>query len=214
MRLTRDIIVAVIGGVIVSLIVGFTTSLSRFQLAEVFAATLMACGLLLGTLQMPGRIRRRRERFKATIVAAVIATLTSTLMDEIAAAVRTKVASKFNSGSSAYSSNVPISKDDLGSILEDGRALQAQLGSLDSMSQPVPSNLAANIARWNARTINYIASERPSRFDNFRSEVHYSDTAAYIYHDLARKLSTIESLIRPYVPEPHLPYSSEGIEGD
>jgi hypothetical protein len=44
-RLLRDIIVTVGGGVIVSLILSFTTSLTRAQLIAVFALTLVACAL-------------------------------------------------------------------------------------------------------------------------------------------------------------------------
>jgi len=80
-RLIRDIIVAVVGGVIVGLIVTFTTSLNRFQLALVYAGSLVACGLILGCLELPRLIRQRREKFKNEVIAAA----RSAIMNDLAA---------------------------------------------------------------------------------------------------------------------------------
>ena len=62
-RILRDIIVAVAGGFIVSLIVAFTTNLSRLELAGVFGLGLIACGLTLGAVALPEIVRKRYRRW-------------------------------------------------------------------------------------------------------------------------------------------------------
>ncbi len=84
-RLLRDTIVAVAGGVVVSLIITFTTSLGQGLLVLVWIGVLAACGLILAAPQVPRLVRQRRESFRAEAMAearsAMLAELTPSSHD-------------------------------------------------------------------------------------------------------------------------------------
>jgi hypothetical protein len=164
-RIVRDVAVAVAAGFIVAIVAAFTTSLSRIQLVGVFAGGLAACALLLGALEAPGAIRRRRDAFKAEVVAAAKDAVLAELDSRAPQAQQGA-----SPGAILRAASAPGRADDLAALsnlLENGRVLQARLGEPGTLNAEVPNDLAVEIARWEAQGATAL-TRKPDLLDEYR----------------------------------------------
>lgn len=166
-------------GIVVSLIASFTTSLTHAQLVGMFAVGLVVCALVLGALEMPGVIHRRRAAFKAEVITAakdaVLAELASQIPEPGQGASPAAILAA--ASASTRADNLAV----LSKLLEEGRVLQARLGQFGSRNYEVPNDLAVEIARWEAKGGTAL-TRKPRLLSEFRDvqpqDVFHADTGA------------------------------------
>lgn len=166
-KLLLEVIAAIVGGIIVSLIVTFTTSLTHIQLILVYMTAILACGLLVAGLQfLPSLFRRRREKFKAEIIAA----MKDSLLAELASRVPEL---RYRSSPAAILRGLQASAqaDDLTALrdlLLDGRMVQARLREQGYSNIELQGDLAVEIGQWEGRASTALVS-KPDRLREFRN---------------------------------------------
>jgi hypothetical protein len=164
-RLIRDIVVAVVGGVIVGLIVTFTTSLTPLQLSLVYAAALVACGLLLASLELPRLIRRRREIFKVEVIAAARDAVINELASQAVPRRSTSPGGILRAVEARIHSD---EREKLTGLLEEGRMVQACLREGGYGNTELRGELAVDIGKWEGMGLAALVSRRDYLRD-FRS---------------------------------------------
>ena len=154
-RILRDIVVAVAGGFIVSLIVALTTNLSRLELAGVFGLGLMACGLTLGAIALPGIVKKRYRRWTGDLIDKitdeVTARITSELMlrdNDAATDANLNRLIAGMSGQVIIDAKQPVT---LRELLIAGRMVQAKTLQAEIRSAEIHGDLAMEISQWEGR---------------------------------------------------------------
>jgi hypothetical protein len=163
-RLIRDIIVAVVGGIIVGLVVTFTTSLNRIQLALVYAGSLIACGLVLGFLELPRLIRQRRETFKNEVIAAARSAIMNDLAVQTVAAQNPGQENILHPGPAYTKLN---ERERLVSLLQDGYKARARLREF-SENRELEGPLAVEIDNWQGMVLTALVN-KPKYQQDFRN---------------------------------------------
>ena len=193
-RLIRDIIVAVAGGVIVGLIVTFTTSLTRIQLVLVYVGSLAACGLVLAGLELPHLIRQRREEFKSEVIAAV----RTAIMNELAArAITMQDPNPSNLLRAAQARNQLDERERLLGVLEDGRMVQARLREGGYANIELQGELAVDVGRWEGMALAALVN-RPDSLRDFRNapgDPQFLNTGE-AYRRIEHQLGVLEEVIQ------------------
>ncbi len=164
-RLIRDIVVAVVGGVIVGLIVTFTTSLTHLQLALVYAAALVACGLLLAGLELPRLIRQRREIFKAEVIAAARDAVINELASQAVPRQSTSPGGILRAVQTRIHSD---EREKLIGLLEEGRMVQARLREGGYGNTELQGELAVDVGKWEGMGLAALVN-RPDYLREFRN---------------------------------------------
>jgi hypothetical protein len=144
-RAIRDTVIAVLGGLLVGLVVMFTTDLSHFGLIVVYLGGILSCGAGLGGLALPGILRRRRAAFKAEVISEVMAQIRA---DSTSAILRQRSDRSFGG------IRLPANEaEQLHDLITDGRLLQVRIRQMTER-QPyddgLPAELANEIAIWEA----------------------------------------------------------------
>ncbi len=148
-RLLRDTIVAVAGGVVVSLIITFTTSLGEGLLVLVWIGVLAACGLILAAPQLPRHIRQRRQKFTTEVIAAARAVILAELTLPAAEPDRADVPAEVIAA--AQDSTRADEMAEFGGLLAEGRDLQAKLFNVDTSDGHLSSHKAVSLAEWEGK---------------------------------------------------------------
>lgn len=150
MHLAREITVAVVGGLVVLVIGLIVTDDTRTQQVWVYVGSLAVCGLALGAQKLPGFIRRRRNAFKAQVIAAV--------KNQVLTELESRVP-ELTQGDSVNPKFVGIMTGNplldevtvLTALLEQGRVLQGGLRSSDISSVVFYGDEAAAVGQWEGR---------------------------------------------------------------
>lgn len=201
-RILRDIIVAVAGGFIVSLIVAFTTSLSRLELAGVFGLGLVACGLTLGAAALPGIVRKRYHRWVDDLInkitEEVTARATSELLlrdDDAATDANLNRIIAGTSGKAIIDTEEPLT---LRQLLIAGRLVQAKTLQYEVRSTEIYGDLAVEISQWEGRASAALLS-MPEHLADFREapgHPSFGISAGDAYKRMEIQLSALERAIQ------------------
>lgn len=149
MHLVRDIIAAVVGGLIVLVIGLFVTNATRTELVWVYVGAIVMCVLVLGALQLPGLMKRRRAALKAEIIAAAKEQILAELGSLVSESRRNQIS---DAKPAAIHPSGPLDVDaKLVSLLEEGRMLQGGLRSAETANSILHGDEAVAIGRWEGR---------------------------------------------------------------
>ncbi len=200
-RILRDIIVAVAGGFIVSLIVAFTTNLSRLELAGVFGLGLIACGLTLGAVALPGIIKKRYRRWVGDLTSKITEEVTARTTSELLlrdddAATDTNFSRIIAgvSGKAVVDAEEPVT---LRELLIAGRMVQAKTLQYEVRSTEIHGDLAMEISQWEGRASAALLS-MPELLREFRNAPGYPSfgiSAGEAYRRMDIQLSVLEEAI-------------------
>jgi hypothetical protein len=194
-----EIAAAVIGGVIVSLLVTFTTSLTHVQLILAYIGIIAVCILLVAGLQLLSvLLRRRREKFKAEVIAAA----KEALLEELASRAPEP---HHRSSPRAILRAVQASAqaEDLAtlrSLLLDGRMVQARLRESGYSNLELQGELAVAIGQWEGRAATALVS-RSDQLREFRNAPGDPQTGLSIYEAYRRtehQLEVLEEAIQEF----------------
>jgi hypothetical protein len=200
-RILRDIIVAVAGGFIVSLIVAFTTNLSRLELAGVFGLGLIACGLTLGVVALPGIVKKRYRKWVGDLInkitEEVAARTTSELLlcDDVATDAHLNRIIAGMSGKVIIDAKEPIT---LRELLIAGRMVQAKTLQYEIRSTEIHGDLAVEISQWEGRASAALLS-MPELLGDFRNAPGYPSfgiSAGDAYRRMDIQLSVLDVAIQ------------------
>lgn len=201
-RTLRDIIVAVVGGLIVSLIVAFTTNLSRLELAGVFALALVACGLILAVAALPKAIKKRYNRW--------LSDLTGRITEEVTARTVRELLLRDDDALADTNRNTLIAgageKVDTGTkepttlqdLLITGRMVQAKTLQYEVRSTEIHGDLAMEMGQWEGRARAVLLSkpELLSEFGRAPGYISFGISAADAYKRLDIQLAVLEEAIQ------------------
>lgn len=185
---------AVVGGIIVGLIVSFTTSLTRVQLALVYVGALAACGLVLAGLELPHLIKRRRAIFKAEVIAAA----RDAVINELASqAVPRQDASPGSILRAVEARTHSDEREKLIGLLEDGRMVQAQLREGGYVDAELRGELAVGIGKWEGMGLSALVS-RPGYLRDFRNAPGSPNSlsTSEAYRRIEHQLGVLEEVIQ------------------
>jgi hypothetical protein len=200
-RILRDIIVAVAGGFIVSLIAAFTTNLSRLELAGVFGLGLIGCGLAFGAAALPGIVKKRYRKWVGDLIDKITKEVTARTASELL--LRDDVATDANlnriitgmSGRAIIDSKEPVT---LRELLIAGRIVQAKTLQYQVHSTEIDGDLAVEISQWEGRAGAALLSV-PELLGDFRHAPYYSSfgvSANDAYRRMDIQLSVLEVAIQ------------------
>jgi hypothetical protein len=201
-RILRDIIVAVAGGFIVSLIVAFTTNLSRLELAGVFGLGLIACGLTLGAVALPGIVKKRYRKWVRDLInkvtEEVIKGTTSELPlrdDDVATDANLNRTIAGMPGKAIVDAKEPVT---LRELLIAGRMVQAKTLRYEFRSTEILGDLAMEISQWEGRTSAALLStpELLGEFRNAPGSPIFGISADDAYRRMDIQLSVLEVAIQ------------------
>jgi type III secretory pathway component EscS len=201
-RILRDIIVAVVGGTIVSLIAAFTTNLSRTELAGVFALALVACGLILGAAALLKAIKKRYDRWLSDLTSKIAEevsaeTVRELLLGDDDTLVDTSLNRVIAGGVEKVASNAtePTTFQDL---LIAGRMAQAKTLQYEIRSTEIHGDLAMEMSQWEGRARAALLSmpELLSEFGRAPGYISFGISAADAYKRLDNQLAVLEEAIQ------------------
>ena len=203
-RILRDIIVAVAGGFIVSLIVAFTTNLSRLELAGVFGLGLIACGLTLCAVALPGIIKKRYRRWVGDLINKITEEVTARTTSELLlhdndATTDTNL-NRLIAGVSRIATEEPVT---LRGLLIAGRMVQAKTLQYEVRSTEIYGDLAVEISQWEGRASAALLS-MPELLSEFRNAPGYPSSgmsAGDAYRRMEIQLSVLEQAIQQVEPK-------------
>jgi hypothetical protein len=201
-RILRDIIVAVAGGFIVSLIVAFTTNLSRLELAGVFCLGLIACGLMFGAVALPGIIKKKYRRWVDDLTNKISGEVTARTVSELLLRDDdTATDTNFNRINAGVPGKAVIYAEDpvtLRELLIAGRMVQAKTLQYEVRSTEIHGDLAMEISQWEGRAGAALLS-RSELLREFRSAPDYLNfgiSAGDAYRRMDIQLSVLEEAIQ------------------
>lgn len=185
---------AVAGGIIVGLIVTFTTSLTRVQLALVYIGSLAACGLILGGLELPRLIRQRREAFKAELIAAARDAVISDLAAQTTSAPSPTVGSILRAVEAQHHHD---EREKLIELLKSGRLLQARLREGGYGNVELQGELAVEIGEWEGMMLAALVDRPDSLYEvrNAPGDPQFISTGE-AYRRIERQLRILEEVIQ------------------
>ena len=201
-RILRDIIVAVAGGLIVSLIVAFTTNLSRLELAGVFGLGLIACGLTLGAVALPGILKKRYRKWVGDLINKITEEVTARTSSELLLRDDDVVTdANLNRLIAGISGKVIIDAKEpvtLQELLIAGRMVQAKTLQYEMRSTEIYGDLAVEISQWEGRASAALLS-MPELLAEFRHAPGYPSfgiSATDAYGRMEIQLSVLEVAIQ------------------
>ena len=193
--------VAVVGGLIVSLIAAFTTNLSRLELAGVFGLGLVACGLAFGVAALPGIIKKRYHRWLGDLTNKITEEVTSRTARELLLRDDDAVANtNLNRVIAGVAGKAADAKEPetLRELLIAGRMVQAKTLQYEVRSTEIHGDLAMEISQWEGRASAALLS-MPELLREFRTAPGYLNfgiSADQAYKRIAIQLAALEEAIQ------------------